>query len=349
MTVTVANSLSNSTFGFLRARVNELADAVTTKAVTTDSNTAAGNAAITGTFTANVGIFTNGITVTGNTGNVDIANFTSNTVAANTANLVSLWSSVANLVTLTVNSAVANVCNVTTFRATTGNVVTLSSNSANITTLSVNTATIANLIATAFSVTNFAANTLVVGNSSVNVTFTAANATAQANGGYYFNANGSYVYIAPFSTPGSNTQIIFNDSGNINASASLLYFKSNTTFSTSNLIANNLTYAGSVALQGGGSVLFAGLSQQTLDAIDLAVYRSAEYVCQLKDNNGLTYGVTKILLSCNGSATTVTEYGGTGTIPGTFDGGTNATHSTLLFTPTSSSVTCKYSRTALAL
>jgi hypothetical protein len=54
VTVSVSNTLANSTttVAHFRARVNELATAMTGKVVTTDSNSAVGNAAITGTFEA---------------------------------------------------------------------------------------------------------------------------------------------------------------------------------------------------------------------------------------------------------------------------------------------------------
>ena len=58
MTITVANTSNTSTFEYWLNRTNELADAMSNYAVTTDSNTAVGNAAITGTFTANI-ILTN--------------------------------------------------------------------------------------------------------------------------------------------------------------------------------------------------------------------------------------------------------------------------------------------------
>jgi hypothetical protein len=54
MTVTVANVALTNTVDFWINRTNELSTAMTIKAVTTDSNTAVGNAAITGTFSANV-------------------------------------------------------------------------------------------------------------------------------------------------------------------------------------------------------------------------------------------------------------------------------------------------------
>jgi len=60
MTVTVQNTTVTSTFDFWRNRTNELATAMSTVAVTVNSNTAAGNAAISGTFTANVINVSNG-------------------------------------------------------------------------------------------------------------------------------------------------------------------------------------------------------------------------------------------------------------------------------------------------
>ena len=54
MTITVANTANTNTFDYWRNRTNELADAMTNYVVTTDSNTAVGNAAISGQFYANV-------------------------------------------------------------------------------------------------------------------------------------------------------------------------------------------------------------------------------------------------------------------------------------------------------
>jgi hypothetical protein len=54
MTVSVQQVSNTNTFDFWKNRTNELANAMSTVAVTTNSNTAVGNAAISGTFTANV-------------------------------------------------------------------------------------------------------------------------------------------------------------------------------------------------------------------------------------------------------------------------------------------------------
>lgn len=52
MTVSVANTSNTSTFQYWLDRTNELADAMTTKTVTVNSNVATGNAVVNGIFTA---------------------------------------------------------------------------------------------------------------------------------------------------------------------------------------------------------------------------------------------------------------------------------------------------------
>lgn len=53
MTITVANTSNTNTFEYWVNRTNELADAMTNYVVTTDSNTATGNAAVSDNFYAN--------------------------------------------------------------------------------------------------------------------------------------------------------------------------------------------------------------------------------------------------------------------------------------------------------
>lgn len=53
MTVQIQQVANTNTFNFWLTRTNELADVISTKAVTVSSNAAVGNAAIVGTFTAN--------------------------------------------------------------------------------------------------------------------------------------------------------------------------------------------------------------------------------------------------------------------------------------------------------
>lgn len=71
MTVTVQQTSNTDTFQFLINRVNELASAMSNVAVTTDSNTAVGNAAVSSAFTANV-LIANTVRVSNTTSNVVI-------------------------------------------------------------------------------------------------------------------------------------------------------------------------------------------------------------------------------------------------------------------------------------
>lgn len=72
MTVTVAQISNTNTFEYAFNRVNELANAMSTVVVSTESNTAVGNAAITGTFTANV-FRSSTVIVSNTTSNVTIS------------------------------------------------------------------------------------------------------------------------------------------------------------------------------------------------------------------------------------------------------------------------------------
>lgn len=71
MTVTVAQISNTNTFEYAFNRVNELANAMSTVVVSTESNTAVGNAAITGTFTANV-FRSSSVIISNTTSNVTI-------------------------------------------------------------------------------------------------------------------------------------------------------------------------------------------------------------------------------------------------------------------------------------
>lgn len=71
MTITVANTSNTNTFDYWINRTNELADAMTNYVVTTDSNTAVGNAAISDTFTANM-VYSETVKVGNSTVNVSI-------------------------------------------------------------------------------------------------------------------------------------------------------------------------------------------------------------------------------------------------------------------------------------
>lgn len=85
MTIAVANTTLANTFGHWLTRVNEIATALSTKVITVNSNTTIGNAAIEGTFTANV---INCDTITATDGSTEI--LAANLVIQSTGGLVTL-------------------------------------------------------------------------------------------------------------------------------------------------------------------------------------------------------------------------------------------------------------------
>ena len=72
MTIEVQNTETTNTFDFWRDRTNELADALTNFVVTTESNTASGNASISGSFSANV-LIANTVRVSNSSSNIVIS------------------------------------------------------------------------------------------------------------------------------------------------------------------------------------------------------------------------------------------------------------------------------------
>ena len=90
---------------------------------------------------------------------------------------------------------------------------------------------------------------LVLGNSSVAV-------GVQANGSYgtsgqILTSNGTATYwgIVPASVSGSNTQIQFNDSGSLNASASFIFDKTSNTVSIGNSSVNTVINSSSITVK----------------------------------------------------------------------------------------------------
>jgi len=72
MTIAVQNTLTTNTFDFWRTRTNELAYAMSSNVVTTGGSAAAGDAVITGSFTANV-LIANTVRVANSTASLNIA------------------------------------------------------------------------------------------------------------------------------------------------------------------------------------------------------------------------------------------------------------------------------------
>lgn len=100
MTITISNTANTNTFDYWRNRTNELAHSMSNFVVTTDSNTAVGNAAVSSAFTANV-LIANTVRVSNSTSNVVIS--VPNTVQTSTGdyflNANGNWSPVISPVT----------------------------------------------------------------------------------------------------------------------------------------------------------------------------------------------------------------------------------------------------------
>ena len=112
MTVTVANTANTNTFDYWRNRTNELADAMTNKTVTVESNTATGNAAITGTFSANV-LFLGNTTVNSisNSTSIVFGNTVQNTVV-NTSSITfgnTVQNTVVNTSSIFISNSTSNL------------------------------------------------------------------------------------------------------------------------------------------------------------------------------------------------------------------------------------------------
>jgi len=119
MTITVANTSNTSTFEYWLNRTNELADAMSNYAVTTDSNTAVGNAAITGTFTANI--------VLTNTFNVNTSILVGNATVNSSINSssITIGSSILNSSALLIGNSTINSTSVSLSNSTSNISITI--------------------------------------------------------------------------------------------------------------------------------------------------------------------------------------------------------------------------------
>ena len=154
MTITVANTSNTSTFEYWLNRTNELADAMSNYAVTTDSNTAVGNAAITGTFTANI--------VLTNTFNVNTSILVGNATVNSSINSssITIGSSIVNSSAFSIGNSIVNSSSITIGSSVVNSVVNSTSVS--------------------------------LSNSTSNISITIPTSSQISNGVFYLNANGSW-------------------------------------------------------------------------------------------------------------------------------------------------------------
>ena len=157
MTVYIQNTAVTNTFDFWRNRTNDLAFAMSNSAVTVNSNTAAGNAAITGTFTANALIV--------NTFSISTGGTIGNTTVNGSVNSTSISFGDASFTNYTVNTFYGKFAGDVNVGNTTVNV-------------SVNSSSVA------------------IGNSSSIISIKVPSSEQVSNAQYYLNANGSWAPIA---------------------------------------------------------------------------------------------------------------------------------------------------------
>jgi hypothetical protein len=168
MTVYIQNTAVTNTFDFWRNRTNELAFAMSNSAVTVDSNTAVGNAAITGTFSANALII--------NTFSISTGGTFGNATVNGTVNSTSISFGDASFTNYTVN----------TFYGKFAGDVKVGNSTVNV---SVNSSSIA------------------VSNSSSTLSIKAPSSAQVISGTYFLNANGSWSLIEQAILPIANGAI----------------------------------------------------------------------------------------------------------------------------------------------
>ena len=335
MTINVANTGLTNTFDYWRNRTNELAYAMSQYVVTTDSNTATGNAAITGTFTADA-LVANTLTFSSTNGSINVNIITTSNISTN--NLTVSTGSIANLS--------SNI-----FSSNTGNVVTLSSNiinsnTANLIVISSNNGTFASYVTVGNSTVNAVVNStsIRVSNSTINITLTSPTLSQSSNGQYFFNANGTWTLV-PINTSGSNTQVLFNDSNSYNGSAGFTFDKTSNTVTVANSIIIGTTLNQYITLT------TTGTSTVALDQFATASYRSAEYIISIKDNTSNNYQLSKILLIHDGGTSYITEYGAiwTNTNIATFTSNIQSSNAVLYVTPTPTNTTIRIQKINIAV
>lgn len=98
-----------------------------------------------------------------------------------------------------------------------------------------------------------------------------------------------------------------------------------------------------------GVVVTTGTGTSNIDSWAMSSYSTAEYMVNVKDNNANAYYATKLLVTHDTSTSYITEYGAINSngVLGTFTSGSNATHVTLRFTPSSSNTSVRYARTLI--
>ena len=252
MTVQIQSiTQSTDTFGQWLSKTNQLIVAANNSAVTVNSNTAVGNASISGKFTSNT-------FVTSNVGNFQVGTYTSN-VTINATSLIMKTSATANLVMTALGTIINGNVLYTSTQMSMGNTIVRSSN---ITTDSLYLSTYANVGNTFLSRTTAYADIVntVVFYASGNATFgdLEANTYIDRFGiGIYSNPTGAYVVNTNFTATTTTTVEAYanNFHGNLlpNPPGSAMIFRGNTIFKgANNYFDFGLTSNGNIDIYGPG-------------------------------------------------------------------------------------------------
>lgn len=152
---------------------------------------------------------------------------------------------------------------------------------------------------------------------------------------FYSKPDGSIHSIVTDTGPsGLNTEIQFNDSGVLGASANLSFNKTTNTLSVPVLDVNN-------AVVRSNSFTTSSLSQVIVDSWSSSTYRSAKYYVQI--TSGSSYQMIELSLIHNGTTVYLAQYGDvrTGSSLGIFDAEIDSGTLKILFTPDNSTTTIK--------
>lgn len=151
---------------------------------------------------------------------------------------------------------------------------------------------------------------------------------------------------------GSNSAVQFNDGNNFNGNSSTFSFNKITqTMAVSNAAISNVLTIKSVGYVTGNSVSsVSSLGPDTIDSFDITAIRTVDYVYSIKDDAANGYQCGKLMILNDGTDGHLEEYavGKSNAYLGSFSTSANATHISLIFTPTNSlSYTCKFVKTGV--
>ena len=347
--ITLVNSASGGdTFQILISRLNQSINAISNNMVTVDGSAngslSTGNGYVNGVFSALS--FATGTLRGGNVQATAVLTIASNVSVGNsTANVVLTYGTAAitNAMTiganLSVNTSIFKLGNTTVNAVINSSMLTL--NGVNVVTTSLRTK-VANggVVIGTRDIINFVPGT----NISLAVT--------DDSGGGQVNVVITSTAEAGASVAGSNTQVQFNDSLALGASAGFTFNKA-----ANNLAVSNTLYAAIHSYDSGNvsvqhiTLTSTGTSAQLFDSWAMATYRSAAYTLSIKNNSANGYSSEEIrLLHDDGDAysTEFAQMNSNGVL-GTWTANVSGGNVRLYVTPTAANTTIRSLRTLLAI